>query len=423
MANIKISELTELSQVANNDLLAIVDTSANETKKIEIDKFKDITKGQYLLAVSDTAPTECQAGDKYYNTTNEKIYKATGVNTWNTVGTDAELGIFYIVLNTQNIYVYNGTELVSVGGGAGGGDSTPIGVVEAYAGSTAPIGYLLCDGSAVSRTTYSSLFSVIGTTYGSGDGSTTFNLPNIKGKVIVMQDTSQTEFDTLGETGGEKTHILTINEMPSHSHKAQHLGLETGSEVGWIGSEGTCSPYQTGLTVGDQPHNNLQPYIVLNYIIKVQKLAGEVLSEELPIGTEIDFNGQASDIPIGWEQVGGKSLIAYELYNNASGTIGNITLSDSAANYDCLEIYYRCTEYCGSDKFYQPNGKNIRLSKVDSGSDTTTLRVFNTKYSISGNSINVVENNYTYVINGGTVATLKDTNYIYIDRVVGYKEA
>ena len=63
---------------------------------------------------------------------------------------------------------------------------------------------MICDGRAVSRSDYSELFAVIGTTYGSGDGSTTFNLPNLKGRVPVGKDSSQTEFDTIGETGGSK---------------------------------------------------------------------------------------------------------------------------------------------------------------------------------------------------------------------------
>jgi microcystin-dependent protein len=87
-----------------------------------------------------------------------------------------------------------------------------------FAGSTAPTGWLLCDGTAVSRTTYSDLFAITSTTYGVGDGSTTFNLPNLKGRVPVGLDTSQTEFDVLGETGGAKTHTLTSTEIPGHTH-------------------------------------------------------------------------------------------------------------------------------------------------------------------------------------------------------------
>lgn len=95
---------------------------------------------------------------------------------------------------------------------------TPAGSINLFAGAAAPAGFLLCDGSAISRATYAALFAVIGTTYGAGDGTTTFNLPNLKGKVPVGLDATQTEFDVLGETGGAKTVTLTANEMPVHTH-------------------------------------------------------------------------------------------------------------------------------------------------------------------------------------------------------------
>lgn len=142
----------------------------------------------------------------------------------------------------------------------------PAGVMMAWGTNTAPNGWLLCDGSAVSRTTYSGLFSVIGTTYGSGDGSTTFNVPNIKGKNIVGRDSSDTSFDVLAETGGEKTHTLTIPEMPSHNHSVTILS--GGSGLGNGGNSNT-STSTTGSTGGGGAHNVLDPYIVLNYIIKI----------------------------------------------------------------------------------------------------------------------------------------------------------
>lgn len=94
----------------------------------------------------------------------------------------------------------------------------PAGSIIVTAGSTAPTGWLLCNGALVSRSTYATLFATIGTTYGAGDGSTTFGLPNLLGKVIAGVDAAQTEFNTLGKTGGEKTHILLTAEMPSHNH-------------------------------------------------------------------------------------------------------------------------------------------------------------------------------------------------------------
>ena len=152
------------------------------------------------------------------------------------------------------------------------------GSITIYAGSTAPAGYLLCDGQAISRTTYSDLFDIIGTTYGTGDGSTTFNIPNLKGKVIVGVDSNDSDFDTLGETGGEKEHTLTIDEMPKHDHKANEdnandLFAYQSSTISAYGSTsatgyGLYRGKNTAKTGGDQPHNIMQPYVVLNYIIK-----------------------------------------------------------------------------------------------------------------------------------------------------------
>jgi len=135
----------------------------------------------------------------------------------------------------------------------------------------------LCDGAAVSRTTYSALWDVLrngGSTspYGNGDGSTTFNLPNLKGRVPVGLDSSQSEFDTLGETGGAKTHTLTVGEIPDHAHSGQIVfGTGSGgtSAVTITGNNPTSQPTTGGVTVTTGgAHNNLQPYIVTNYIIK-----------------------------------------------------------------------------------------------------------------------------------------------------------
>jgi microcystin-dependent protein len=162
----------------------------------------------------------------------------------------------------------------------------PTGTINAYAGVNAPGGWLLCNGTEVSRSIYNKLFDIIGTIYGNGDGSTTFNLPDLRGRVVVSVDTTQPEFNVLGETGGSKTHTLTIDEMPSHSHSINDPGhshtfangdsMET--DVGvmdnfTIGTNLSTSVSTTGITInntgGGQPHNNLQPYMVLHYIIKV----------------------------------------------------------------------------------------------------------------------------------------------------------
>ena len=151
----------------------------------------------------------------------------------------------------------------------------PSGSVIEYAGDTAPNGWLICDGSAISREIYANLFEVIGLTFGGGDGTTTFNIPNLKGKIPVGLNSDDSDFNILGKAGGEKTHILTSNEMPSHNHRQTVTASRSGSGntyVSWNANNLTGSK-DTGArntlnTGGGQAHNNLQPYIVLNYIIK-----------------------------------------------------------------------------------------------------------------------------------------------------------
>lgn len=158
-----------------------------------------------------------------------------------------------------------------------GGDTLPIGIILPFTDEEIPTGYMLCDGSAISRTTYSDLFSIIGTTYGEGDGSTTFNLPNLKGRVPVGRDITDTDFDTLGETGGEKEHMhyngmsaynnqLTVSNTNSDSsHSADELYTITGTN-GFNGV-GTQNVYAYSTESG----SSLQPYQVVNYIIKVSQ--------------------------------------------------------------------------------------------------------------------------------------------------------
>ena len=114
--------------------------------------------------------------------------------------------------------------------------SSPTGALTAFAGSDAPTGWLLCYGQAVSRATYAALFSVVGTTYGSGDGSTTFNIPDMRGRAPVALDNMGgsdagrlSVTNTLGGTGGAEKHLLLVAEMPSHSHLA---GLLTATSAG-----------------------------------------------------------------------------------------------------------------------------------------------------------------------------------------------
>lgn len=190
--------------------------------------------------------------------------------------------------------------------------SVPVGAVFDYAGSTAPSFYLLCYGQAVSRTTYAKLFAILGETYGSGNGVTTFNLPDLRGRVIAGKDdmggtsanrlTNQSgglNGDTLGASGGAETHTLTTSESgqkaissaslsisdPGHSHSlgasaliygslytlgggpltvAAYSGVITNTSAATTGISGTVSVSGSSASSG---HNNVQPTFILNKII------------------------------------------------------------------------------------------------------------------------------------------------------------
>lgn len=153
-----------------------------------------------------------------------------------------------------------------------------IGEIKMYAGTTAPQNWLMCDGSAVSRTTYSKLFQIIGTTYGTGDGSTTFNLPDFRGRTAIGSGTGTATDATahaLGSTGGTETVTLNTNQIPSHSHNYQKpvLMYGSGGNATWPGAGSSAMGSDTwgyagvANTGGGQAHSNLSPYITVNYII------------------------------------------------------------------------------------------------------------------------------------------------------------
>lgn len=197
--------------------------------------------------------------------------------------------------------------------------SNPAGIIMPFAGTVAPQGCLFCDGSAVSRTTYAELFSVIGTTYGEGDGETTFNVPDLSGRVVIGVSNSH----ALGTTGGSETVTLTADQMPAHSHevpqhghdnniaattpnlthtitqpvykynKANNTGCGSGvnnaivttstatatrsrnvsitahaaTECTVGGSVTACPAFNSGAYGSNGSHNNMQPYMTVNYII------------------------------------------------------------------------------------------------------------------------------------------------------------
>jgi microcystin-dependent protein len=159
--------------------------------------------------------------------------------------------------------------------------------IRLFAGNFAPRGWAFCAGQILSIAQNTALFALLGTTYG-GNGQTTFALPDLRGRVAIGpgQGPGLPAYQ-LGEMAGEPTHTLIITEMPAHNHQAQASGVSDGGNSGspgggtWASSSNRDGIYSNaapnspmasgniaiGIAGGSQPHNNMQPYLGMNYII------------------------------------------------------------------------------------------------------------------------------------------------------------
>lgn len=404
---------------------------ANNLNKIQKNAKKAIKNRKpvvELLTVSSKSPSTCTIGDKYYNTTTSKIYTATATNTWGITGENPSNLYLYVDLEHKELYYFDGTRFVSYGGGSGGtgGDTVPIGSIVPFASDTIPNGWLLCDGSAVSRTTYSELFAIIGTAHGIGDGSTTFNVPNIKGKVVVGKQQTMTpsgNFTNLGETGGEEDHTLTVDEMPSHGHDVAIAVNNTvpGGARYYFNSAGTTSApisdtaaWSNSLTAkatgGGQAHNNLQPYIVENYIIKAKQTAsiqGEIIQETgtasetnvysaTAVNNKIE-NSAKTNIVTGQEIATNEYIDGKRVYKRNISAIGEnssgTTLTLSNINFDFSEIWID-----ESNSFISSESETLSINwyfapedycRLWIGKNTKIIR-YRTGGNLSGRTFNVM---------------------------------
>ena len=218
-------------------------------------------------------------------------------------------------------------------------DNTPVGAIMPYGGNSDPAYWLICDGRTVSRTAYAELFAVIGTTYGTGDGSTTFNIPDLRGRVTVGHNTTY----GLGASGGEATHTLSVNEMPSHTHSVgAGRGLVNANQVGTActAASGTSLGFAytseiADTTGGSQSHNNMQPYLVTNYIIKTASAAQKEQSNInlfYPVGARFETSDSTFNPSIRWggvwEREDDYELVAWiSVANNAVVASKNLSAS------------------------------------------------------------------------------------------------
>jgi microcystin-dependent protein len=157
-----------------------------------------------------------------------------------------------------------------------------LGEIRMFAGNFAPVGWALCDGQILPIIQSVALFSILGTQYG-GDGVTTFALPNLQGRVAVHEGNGF----VIGQTGGEQAVTLTASQMPAHNHAAQCVNAKATkpNPVGNVWAQdaaGTTAEYSSaapnaamggaaiGVAGGGQPHDNMQPYLVVTFIIALQ---------------------------------------------------------------------------------------------------------------------------------------------------------
>ena len=205
-----------------------------------------------------------------------------------TLTTGNNAGANDIDMNNNDILQVNNIDLTTINGGAYPPTipTTPSGAIMSYAGSVAPSGWLICDGSPQPTASYPDLFAVIG--YDFGGSGANFNLPDLSQRVPMGVGGSYARTNT----GGSATHTLTIAQMPSHNHGVNdsghfHSAIATagsgggtgvaswtvgGASVGNGGTFGTTGISTTGISIQNRgsgsAFNILQPYLVLYYIIK-----------------------------------------------------------------------------------------------------------------------------------------------------------
>lgn len=308
-------------------------------------------------------------------------------------------------------HIEDGIYDASISGSGKTGDTLPIGTMIPYGGMVVPTNWLRCDGRAISRTEYADLFNIIGVSYGEGNGTTTFNLPDKRGRVSVGYDSDNDKFISIGTHLGEETHTLTIDEIPAHQHKIiagiQLSNLTSGGTGTYIGVGDTY----TNRIGGSQPHNNIQPTEVDNWIIKVSQSAG-VVSTVANTETSSATDTYSCDYI---NEIKGEIL-----HINPIGEAGSFELTKSAEGYEIIEVFY------GSDNVFQ----STRFNYVADRKFTTTnihcnesgfMYIYNSTWQINGKQITITGIRNNFISNENEVHSYGSNAYIKIYKVIGYK--
>ena len=282
--------------VADTEILRISNSSSDVVIKPMVDA-KDIIFQQF----DGTEVARIEDNGTFNVVTDKLAINATAVTATaaelNLLDGGTSVGSSITIADADGVVVNDGGTMKSVPASDFRTYILPAGSILPYGGSSAPTGFLLCDGSAVSRTTYAALFAALddGATYGTGDGSSTFNLPDLRGRVVAGLDnmggssadrlTNQSggiNGDALNATGGSETQALVEANLPAHTHTFSDTDsitvgtLVSGDSVnrggsGQLFSNNSVTVSISGSTssVGsDTAHNNVQPTIILQYIIR-----------------------------------------------------------------------------------------------------------------------------------------------------------
>lgn len=310
--------------------------------------------------------------------------------------------------------------------------SAMAGTIKMFAGSVAPDGWLLCNGQAVSRTTYSKLFNVIGTTYGEGDGSTTFNLPDLRGRVPLGAGTGDANTATahdLGQKAGAETHVLTNAQLPkiTKTFRIRAWGTSGGWPISNVsgytvanynGKEGVipsssseAKSENVSWTIGgNSAHNNMQPYLAVNYII----CTGDDL--DLNPSTNPEFRSGSGTVTVPVAASGSPLVLLATLppglwevklcvmWPNSAGTINK--------NFGIYQGSSSGTSFCAT-----PAGASnsacadsvSRIIKIDGNTPSENKNIYLSAWQGSNSDITDVPYRYTITQLGGVV----DRDYDY----------
>ena len=319
MANIKISDLTAAASVSGTQQFEV--NEAGTSKKVTGAQIATYVEGEISSSPSFTGQASVAAGTAaspsitVTGDTNTGIYfpaaDTVGISTGGTLRVSVDSSGSLVTAGTIELGHASDTTISRVSSGVIAVEgqvlatqnyvlsNTPAGSLMPFAGTTEPSGWFFCEGRSLSTTTYATLFAAIGYTYG-GSGAT-FNIPDLRGRVIAGQDdmggTSANRLtglsggvngDTLGGTGGTEAHTLLTAETPAHQHfianssngttnlsSSNYLNDSASYTVNeqerynLAGSANVAISGLTSSTGGGGAHNNIQPTIILNYIIKV----------------------------------------------------------------------------------------------------------------------------------------------------------